>query len=60
MTPPSAGHDDHEKELERAAELMECPTDDIVNGMIQAALRSHVQVVILPAQDLLGLEAKRE
>ena len=44
-----------EKELARAAEWMECPTDDIVNGMIQTALRSHVQVVIIPAQDLLGL-----
>ena len=34
---------------------MDCEPAQIVKGMIRTALNSHVQVVIFPVQDLLGL-----
>jgi 4-alpha-glucanotransferase len=42
-------------ERERVLEKLECDQDAVVEGMIEMALEAPSQVVIIPAQDLLGL-----
>ncbi len=42
-------------ERKRVLEKLECEEDAVVEGMIQTALEAPSQVVIIPAQDLLGL-----